>query len=179
LPPYLAGFEALINGVPAPIYSVSPGQVNVQIPYETRTGQATLIVGTPYQNVTYNFQVSAAAPGIFTLADGTISPSGSGAPGQTVTMYITGEGQVRPSLATGATPSSRTPMASLPKPQLPVIVMVGGVPATIQFIGIVNGMVGETQINFMIPPSVPVGVQPVVVTVGSASSPPANITVTQ
>ena len=179
LPPFLAGFEALINGVPAPLYYVSPGQVNVQIPYETRTGQATLIAGTPYQNVTYTFQVSAAAPGIFTQADGSISPSGSGTRGQIVTMYITGEGQVRPSLATGATPSSRTPLAQLPKPQLPVAVTVGGVPATIQFMGIVNGLVGETQINFTIPNNVPVGVQPVVVTVGSASSPPANITVTQ
>jgi uncharacterized protein (TIGR03437 family) len=179
LPPYLAGFEALINGVPAPLYYVSPGQVNVQIPYETKTGQATLIAGTPYQNVTYPFQVSAAAPGIFTLSDGTISPWGSGAAGQTVTMFITGEGQVRPSLATGATPSSRTPLAQLPKPQLPVTVTVGGLPATIQFIGIASGLVGETQINFTIPTSAPVGVQPVVVTVGSASSPPANITVTQ
>ena len=94
-------------------------------------------------------------------------------------MFITGEGQVRPSLATGATPSSRTPQAQLPKPQLPVTVTVGGFPATIQFIGIVNGMVGETRIDFTIPPNVPVGVQPVVVTVGSASSPPTNITVTQ
>ena len=179
LPPYLAGFEALINGVPAPIFSVSPGQVNIQIPYETRPGQATLIVGTPYQNVTTTFQVSAAAPGIFTLADGSISPSGSGTPGQTVTMFITGEGQVRPSLATGATPSSRTPQAQLPKPQLPVSVTVGGVPAVAQVIGIVNGMVGETRIDFTIPTDVPVGVQPVVVTVGSVSSPAANLNVTQ
>jgi uncharacterized protein (TIGR03437 family) len=179
LPPYLAGFEALINGVPAPIFSVSPGQVNVQIPYETRPGQATLVVGTPYQNVTTTFQVSAAAPGIFTLADGTISPSGIGAVGQMVTMLITGEGQVRPSLASGATPSSRTPQSQLPKPQLPVTVTVGSVPANIQVIGIVNGMVGETRIDFTIPNGVPVGVQPVVVTVGSVSSPPANLNVTQ
>ena len=32
LPQYLAGFEASINGVPAPLYYVSPNQVNVQIP---------------------------------------------------------------------------------------------------------------------------------------------------
>jgi uncharacterized protein (TIGR03437 family) len=178
LPPYLAGFEALINGVPAPLYSVSPGQVNVQIPYETQPGQATLIVGTPYQNVTYKFQVAAAAPGIFTSSDGSI-PSGSGQRGQTVTMYITGEGQVRPSLPTGSTPSSRTPLAQLPKPRLAVTVTVGGAPADIPFIGIVNGMVGITQVNFTIPDSVPIGVQPVVVTVGTAASAPANITVTQ
>ena len=178
LPPYLAGFEAIVNGVPAPLYSVSPGQVNVQIPYETQTGQATLIVGTPYQNVTYKFQVAAAAPGIFTSSDGSIT-SGSGQRGQTVTMYITGEGQVRPALATGSTPSSRTPLAQLPKPRLAVTVTVGGVPADTPFIGIVSGMVGITQVNFTIPNSVSIGVQQVVVTVGTAASAPANITVTQ
>jgi uncharacterized protein (TIGR03437 family) len=179
LPPYLAGFEATINGVPAPLYYVSPGQVNVQIPYETQTGQATLVVGTPYQNATYTFQMSAAGPGIFTSSDGSISPSGSGKPGQTVTMFITGEGRVKPSLATGGTPSSRTPLAQLPKPQLPVTVTVGGVSADIPFIGIVSGLVGVTQVNFTIPNSVPIGVQPVVVTVGAAASTPANLTVTQ
>ena len=122
LPDYLAGFEAAINGVPAPVYSVSPGQVKIQIPYETQLGQATLMVGTPYQNLTTTFQVAAAAPGIFTGADGSISPSGSGAIGQTVTMFITGEGQVRPSVPTGGTPSSRTPMGQLPKPRRPVTV---------------------------------------------------------
>jgi uncharacterized protein (TIGR03437 family) len=178
LPPYLAGFEATINGVPAPLYSVSPGQVNVQIPYETQTGQATLMVGTPYQNATYTFQVAAAAPGIFTSSDGSIT-SGSGQRGQTVTMFITGEGQVRPSVPTGGTPSSKTPLAQLPKPRLAVTVTVGGVQADMPFIGIVNGMVGITQVNFTIPNSVPIGVQQVVVTVGTAASPPANITVTQ
>jgi uncharacterized protein (TIGR03437 family) len=173
LPPYLAGFEATINGVIAPLYYVSPGQVNVQIPYETQPGQATLVAGTPYQNVTYKFQVAAAAPGIFTL------PSGSGKPGDTLTLLMTGEGQVRPSLATGRTPSSRTPLTQLPKPQLPVTLTVAGIPATIQFIGIVSGMVGVTQVNFTIPDAAPTGVQQVVVTVGSAASPPANITVTQ
>jgi uncharacterized protein (TIGR03437 family) len=179
LPPYLAGFEATINGVPAPLYYVSPGQVNVQIPYETKTGRATLVVGTPYQNATYNFQVVAAGPGIFTASDGSISPSSTGKAGQTVTMFMTGEGQVRPALATGDTPSPRTQLAQLPKPQLPVTVTVGGVPATIPFIGIVSGLVGVTQINFTIPNGVPTGVQPVVVTVGTAASPPANINVTQ
>jgi uncharacterized protein (TIGR03437 family) len=70
-------------------------------------------------------------------------------------------------------------LAQLPKPRLAVTVTVGGAPADIPFIGIVNGMVGITQVNFTIPDSVPIGVQPVVVTVGTAASAPANITVTQ
>ena len=177
LPNYLAGFEATINGVQAPLYYVAPNQVNLQIPYETRPGRATLVVGNPYQNVTSTFQVAASGPGIFAAADGSISPSNTGSPGQTVTLFITGEGQVTPTLATGATPSAKTQPAQLPKPRLALSVTVGGVPATVQFFGIPNGLVGVTQVNFTVPDTAPVGQQPVVVTVGTASSAPANINV--
>jgi uncharacterized protein (TIGR03437 family) len=177
LPGYLAGFEALINGVPAPLYYVSPNQVNIQIPYETQTGRATLTLGNPFENVNYNFRVAAAGPGIFTFQDGSVNPSRNGSVGQIVTMFMTGDGQVSPSLSTGNSPSANTPLARLPKPQLPVTVTVGGVPATVNFIGIPSGLVGVTQINFTIPQGVASGVQPVVVTVGTASSQAANLTV--
>ncbi len=121
LPQYLAGFEATVNGVTAPLYYVSPNQVNLQIPYETNPGPATLVVGNPYANLTYNFQVSAAAPGIFTFQNGGINPFPSAAVGQMVTLYITGDGQVTPSLATGSTPSPHTQMGNLPKPRQAVI----------------------------------------------------------
>jgi uncharacterized protein (TIGR03437 family) len=178
LPQYLAGFEATINGVSAPLYYVSPGQVNLQIPYETQPGTATLAVGNPDQNASYTFLVAASAPAIFILPDGSINPSNSAGRGQIATMFITGEGQVRPALATGTTPSPRTRLSDLPQPQLPVTVTVGSMPATIQFIGIPSGLVGVTQINFAVPESAPLGTQPVVVTVGTAASPPANLTVT-
>jgi uncharacterized protein (TIGR03437 family) len=179
LPQYLAGFEAMINGVVAPLYYVSPNQVNVQIPYETNPGPATLIVGNPYANLTYNFTVSAAAPGIFTFQNGSINPFPSATRGQTVTLYVTGEGQVAPSLATGATPADRTETGSLPKPRLPVTVTVGGAAATIQFIGIPSGLVGVTQINYTVPSAIATGVQPVIVTVGGVASPAASLTITQ
>ena len=82
LPQYLAGFEATINGVTAPIYYASPTQVNVQIPYETQSGRATLVIWNPYTSVTYRFQVAASAPGIFTFSDGTINPYRSASRGQ-------------------------------------------------------------------------------------------------
>jgi uncharacterized protein (TIGR03437 family) len=179
LPQYLAGFEATINGVTAPLYYVSPNQVNVQIPYATNAGRATLIVGNPYASLSYAFQVSAAAPGIFTFQNGSINPIGSAAHGQTVTLFITGEGQVTPSLATGTTPSPHTQTGDLPKPVLPYSVTVGGVAATIDFIGIPSGLVGVTQINYTVPNGISTGVQRVVVTVGSAASPAATLNVTQ
>jgi uncharacterized protein (TIGR03437 family) len=178
LPQYLAGFSATINGVTAPIYYVSPSQVNVQIPYETRPGTATLVVWTPYDSATYRFNVSAAAPGIFTFSDGSINPYRTASRSAEIAMYITGEGGVTPALATGATPAAQ---ATIPSPRLPVSVTVGGVavlPSNVEFTGIPSGLVGVTQINFTVPSTVPVGMQQVVVTIGGVSSPPASLLVT-
>jgi uncharacterized protein (TIGR03437 family) len=84
-----------------------------------------------------------------------------------------------PNLQDGFTPDPTTPVSQLPKPLLPSSVTIGGQNATIAFIGIPSGLVGVTQVNFTVPASTPVGVQPVVVTIGKGSSPPVNITVTQ
>jgi uncharacterized protein (TIGR03437 family) len=174
---YLAGFEAWVNDVPAPLYYVSPNQVNLQIPYETTPGRATLTLGNPFENSKpFSFRVAAAAPGIFTLADGRITPTSSGSVGQAVTLFMTGDGQVSPALKTGNSPSFTTP-----QPQQAVTITVGGVPVVQQgtdyFIGIPRGLVGVTQVNFKIPDGVAKGLQPVVVSVGGVPSNTAYITV--
>ena len=84
----------------------------------------------------------------------TAAPFSSAARGQTTTIYITGEGQVSPTLADGATPAAGTPAAT-PKPKLPVTLTVGGQNATIGFIGIPSGLVGVTQINYEVPTTTP------------------------
>ncbi len=179
LPQYLAGFEASVNGVPTPLYYVSPNQVNLQIPYETQTGNATLVVGNPYANSNnYTIQIAAVAPGIFMTNGAPAAPFSSAAAGQVTTLFITGDGQISPSVADGAAPASGTPLDQLPKPNLPVTVTVGGQKANIEFIGVPAGLVGVTQINYQVPANTPSGVQPVVVSVAGVSSPPANLTVT-
>jgi uncharacterized protein (TIGR03437 family) len=187
LPEYMAGVEAwvnygpgLANMAPAPLMYVSPGQVNLQIPYEVPAGPAQLWVGNPYQNVSYNFTVANAAPGIFSYAtDGAASPIGSQSAraGDTVAIYITGEGQVQPTVADGTPPS----LGVVPTPQQAVSITVGGMPVAQPFayIGIPYWSVGVTQIDFKIPAGVAPGQQPVVVTVGSTASLPANITITE
>jgi uncharacterized protein (TIGR03437 family) len=179
LPQYLQGFEATVNGVTASLYYVSPNQVNLQIPYETQPGDATLTVGNPYVNFNYTLSVTPAAPGIF-MSNGFVSaPFSSAGRGTVTTLFITGEGQVSPSLADGASPSSTTPVSQLPKPKLPVKMTVANEPATIEFIGIPSGLVGVTQINYEVPADAPLGPQPVVVTVGGVASQTVQLTVTQ
>ena len=83
-----------------------------------------------------------------------------------------------PSIATGSAPSAATTPAGLPVPVQAVKVTVAGVPASIQFIGIPNGLAGVTQINYQVPSGIGLGMQPVVVSVGGVSSAPAILTVT-
>jgi uncharacterized protein (TIGR03437 family) len=180
LPLTLAGSSATINGVPAPYYSASPSFANVQIPYETVPGNAILtITGIFGQTFNYAFKVQPAAPGIFVDSkNGAPVPFETASPGQEVALYITGDGYLNPPLATGASPAPDTPTASLPQPVLAARVTVGGNPAQIAFIGVVPGLAGATQINYVIPANTPAGPQPVVVTVGGVASPPANIVIT-
>ncbi len=178
LPVFIGGISAYVNGVPAPLYYVSPGQLNVQIPYETQPGSATLEVDTPYQIATTQFQVAKTAPGIFVFGDGSINPNNSGGRGQVYIMFITGDGQVTPSVKTGSTPSTTN---AIPKPVAAVTLSIGGVDATfgILFIGVPSWSVGVTQINFTVPVSVAIGTQQVIVTVGGVASAPAQFNVTQ
>lgn len=179
LPGQLSGVSATINGVTAPLYYVSPGQLNIQIPYATAVNaNALLTVSTNGQNTSASFRIAAAAPGIFTNAAGAPVPSTSATRGQVATLYITGEGLVSPAIATGSAPASGTPIANLPKPQQAVSVTVGGVGALVQFAGIPAGLVGVSQINYQIPSGVALGPQAVVVTVGGVSSQAATLTVT-
>jgi uncharacterized protein (TIGR03437 family) len=179
LPLTLAGVSASVNGVPAPLYFVSPGQINLQVPYETGAGTAVLGVNNNGTVTALTFPVSAAAPGMFTDPNhpGALVPYSTGKRGDTLLAFITGEGLVSPVLATGASPFVATPLDLLPQPLLPVAVTVGGVPARIAFAGIPPGLAGATQINFVVPDSAPLGVQPVVVTVGGVASPPGSVTI--
>jgi uncharacterized protein (TIGR03437 family) len=175
---FMGDVSATINGLAAPLYYVSPGQLDIQIPYEIPAGKATLTVNSLGQAASFSFTVGAAAPGIFMAQDGTLIPSASGARGDILSLFITGQGAVSPSIATGAAPSIGTRISQLPAPTLSVNVTVGGALAPLTFVGIPPALVGVTQINFQIPPDAPLGPQPVVVTVGEVHSAPVTLTVT-
>jgi uncharacterized protein (TIGR03437 family) len=124
-----------------------------------------------------SFTLSAVAPAIFTDAARAVVPTANAAPGQLITIFITGQGAVTPTVATGAAPPSGTSLANLPAPVQSAGVKVGRATATIQFIGIPPGLVGVTQINFKVPDGLAAGPQPVIVSIGGIDSPPATLTV--
>jgi uncharacterized protein (TIGR03437 family) len=179
LPLSLAGVAATVNGVAAPLYYVSSGQLNIQIPYDVPTGStATLTVNNNGQVTTESIPIASVAPGIFTDQSGVVVPFGSASRGQVITLFVTGTGAVSPGVATGAAPSLATALQNLPKPAQNVTVTVGGIPANIQFVGIPYGLVGVTQVNYQVPSNVNIGSQPVVVAVGNVQSAPVTLHIT-
>src|ERR1019366_7400234 len=117
-PPYplsLNGVSVLINNKPAPLYFVSPGQLNVLVPFATTGPTATIVVQNSNVNSnTVTVPVAATAPGIYTLhqsgsAGGPLRPANYSivnAPnppigGETVLIYLPGLGTVTPAIADG------------------------------------------------------------------------------
>ncbi len=179
LPFTMNGVAATINGVAAPLYYVSAGQINLQIPYETAANSnALLSVNNNGKVATKSFAVGSTAPGIFVDQNKAPVPSTSAARGQTITLFITGAGVLTPQLATGAAPSAQTALANLPRPAQNASVTVAGINAPIAFIGDTPGLVGVVQINYQVPANVPTGTQPVVVSIGGVASQSALLTVT-
>ena len=181
LPTTLAGVTLRINGVPAPIYYVSPTQVSAQIPYETAPGAGTAVLtvgGSSLPAVT--FTVQAVSPGIFidpanwALAQDangvSISPTRPAPAGSYVVVYGTGQGSVDNPVPTGAP----APLSPLSRMTSPVTATVGGQSAEVFFAGLTPTLVGVFQINLRIP-LLPPGDYPLVITIGGAQSNSAQI----
>jgi len=162
------GLSVTVNGVAAPILYVSPGLINVQVPYSVGAGPAVVGVNNHGRIAGFPFQIDASAPGIFAAA--TVSAPAGG----TAAVLITGAGDVSPSFASAFAAPPSTTLSSPPQPILPVSVTVGGVAAKVQSEVLVG--TGVVQVSFVAPASMS-GTQPVVVTVGSASSAPVNLTI--
>lgn len=172
----MAGVSATVNGWPAPLLYASPTQLNVQVPFEAGAGPAVLSVNNNGQVAGYMFQVAPSAPGILSDGKGGILGATSVKPGGYSSLYFTGAGDVTTALPTGIPVPTGT-RSGFPVPYLPVNVTVGTTPALTQFLGVTPGVIGLTQINFVVPPGTTAGSQPVTVTVNGVTSLPANLTV--
>jgi uncharacterized protein (TIGR03437 family) len=123
------------------------------------------------------FQIAPGAPGVFTDADGALSPQKEIQTGATASLLLTGGGEVSLSLPTGFATSPTSSPASGPKPLLPLSVTIGGVPAFVQTAAVAPGQVGVLQVNFIAAENTPEGDQPLVVTVGGMASKPVGVVV--
>jgi uncharacterized protein (TIGR03437 family) len=169
----LAGTSVLIGGVQAPLFFVSAGQVNAQVPFELAGGQ-------PYQVIVNNngalstpnsIEVSSVTPGVAELpsgaanaqhvADGSaITEASPAKPGEYIVLYSAGMGATTVPVASGAA-SPSNPLASTQT--LPTVTL-NGEAVTVIFSGLTPGLAGLYQVDLQIPADAPNGDLTMVVT---------------
>lgn len=194
----LSNVTLTIGGENAPLLYVSANQVTAQVPYECSAG-ANAVVLTNGTNPPANSTVTVAstAPGIFSAngsgageaaaintsaSTGAVTLNSTTNPahiGDTVTLFLTGEGDYNPSLLAGATNTNTgfiIPVTTSPLPQMSPTptVQIGGVDASagVSYAGVVPGsIIGVFQINVAVPTGSSTGATvPVAISIGGNST---------
>jgi uncharacterized protein (TIGR03437 family) len=184
-PTSLGGVGVLVNGVAAPVYYVTPGQIDFQVPWGTPvTGTVSVAVTlNGGSSNLVNVAVGTAAPGLFVLASGQAAvenpdysindPSNPAKVGTTIFAYLTGSGPVSPA-ATNGVPA---PLSSLVYATASYSATIGGLPATVSFAGLAPGFIGLVQMNIVVPATLAPGSYLLSVTIDGQTSNAAPITV--
>jgi trimeric autotransporter adhesin len=162
LPDTLAGLTLQFDtGRNAPLFAVSPGQVNFQIPWEL-AGHSPVLLSPTFGGRTgfpESLLLATYAPGIFRMNFSTgqgaivdanyrlVDATNPAAPGDIVIIFCTGLGPVANQPPTGSPALFDVLSPTLATPQ----VNIGGVPATVLFSGLAPGSVGEYQVNVIVP----------------------------
>ncbi|OFV96887.1 MAG: hypothetical protein A3H28_10955 [Acidobacteria bacterium RIFCSPLOWO2_02_FULL_61_28] len=181
LPTSMGGVSVKVGDRFAPLFFVSPTQINAMIPFEITGASAdiTVVTGPNAAGNTVTASLSPTAPGIFFVnlegrqqgailngSDNTLTvPAGSplghpARPGEVVVIFASGLGPVSPVLPSGLAAGAGG--TTIPTLTTPPRVLIGGQQATIQFAGLAPGFVGLYQVNAVVPsntaanPAVPV-----------------------
>jgi astacin len=183
----LAETRVLFDGIAAPLIYVSANQISAVVPYAV-AGKTSTRMSVIYNGVSSNpliLPVIESVPALFTFdssgkgpaallnQNGSVNTQSNPAQrGSTVVLYGTGEGQTGPDGVDG-----KPAVAPLPKPVLPVKVLIAGREAIVSYAGGAPGLTaGVIQVNVRIPDDSPTGAVPVSLVVGTKSS-PANVSI--
>jgi uncharacterized protein (TIGR03437 family) len=176
LPTELSGTKVLINGVAAPLYFVSGGQVNFQVPYGTPSGQGTLqIMRDGQMGNTTSVRVDGFSAGLFRIGIGEYGaiqnasrenkfpiPTAIGQqrglstvparPGDVLVIFATGLGPLDNTVQSGAAAPSSPLARAVVVPKVNFGSSFAGPLATPVFVGLAPGFVGLFQVNVVVPP---------------------------
>jgi uncharacterized protein (TIGR03437 family) len=167
----LDNVQVTVNGLYAPVYAVSPTQVNAVVPYGITGSTATFVViNDTNSSNSVTVPLAPTSAGVFSmssngLGDGAIrhnadasivNQASPAVPAEFVQVYLTGLGSVNPAVADGAAAPTKT-FANV---TLPAAVYIGGVKiSNIQFQGLSPGMASLYQLNIQIPTNLAPGPQ--------------------
>jgi uncharacterized protein (TIGR03437 family) len=182
MPVMLAGVRVFVAGIAAPLYYVSPKQINFVIPSSIYPGEMDLFLsregtGGPHVSIT----VRDVGPGLYqwepgmiasTHADGSVITSGHPArAGEVVVLYGTGLGRTDPDVVSGQISMAAAQIVSLSGLRL----LVAGTAvqaASLYYAGVTPGIPGLYQINVKLPAQMPPDPE-IRVSIGGQTSPAA------
>ena len=182
LPTVLAGtgVRVFVGNIPAVVYFVSPGQVNVLVPNNLRPGSFHLqLTRDGRAGPAIRITLRPAAPALFPLdpttavatrADGSlVSWEQPAKPGEMVVLYATGLGPTNPNPPYGQVPHTAALIERLD--ELEVLLNGTAVEtARIAYAGQTPGFAGLYQINLLLPDDAPPNPE-IRIAVGDDSSP--------
>jgi len=189
----LGNLSFQFGGTAAPLFFVSGGQANVQVPWEVAQQSSTTITPMLFSSTGTAQSVTVAqfAPAIFTqnaqgtgagaILDQNYKPINAANPAvagtTTILIYCTGLGAVTSNQpATGAPASTNS--NNLAHTSTTPTVTIGGLTANVTFSGLAPGYVGLYQVNAEVPAGVASGAAvPVVVSMGTVNSNTVTIAV--
>ena len=163
LPTIVSGTKVLIGGVASPLFYVSSGQINAQVPFELTPGKQYQVIVSANGALTApeTIQLNAGTPATLQFTSGLIvaqhqdgslildtSPA---KPGELIVFYMTGLGATDIDVPSGQ-PAPADPPARVK--DVPVVTLNGN-PVTPLFAGLTPGLVGLYQLNIQVPQAWP------------------------
>ena len=169
----MADVSVSVNGMPAPLFFVSPGQINIQVPWNVLpdaadNGVATVVVSRgQLKSIARSVNIASVSPAIFTVgpdgvgnaiainSDGSIAAPVGSIPGllthpagigQPLVILASGLGSVTPVDADGANSVDQL-RSTVHIPD----VLVGGQPAQLLFSGLSPSFTAVNQVNAVVP----------------------------
>ena len=182
------GTQMLVGGLAAPLYYLSSGQLNAQLPAELAPNQQYMAVVSANGALTLPIQLDFVPlqPGVAAYTTGyviaqhanytLITSSSPAKPGEVILIYLLGMGPTNPPVASGAAAPSSEPLARVTAQP---VVTVGGQAASVAFAGLTPGDAGLYQIDFTVPPGASSGDLDLIVTQNGVASNTTKLPVAQ
>lgn len=162
LPDKMAGTSVWLGNRQLPLYFVSPGQVNAQLPFDLLPGEdaAVAVKSVNFESIPVPLRIAPAAP---VLVAGQRS-------GNTLVLYGAGLGVVNGPILAGEAAGVNATIRTAAEPE----VTVNGVPAQVTFSGLAPLLVGVYQVIVGIPTGLGENIE-VILTMGNARSNPLRL----
>ena len=187
LPTVLGNTSVTFNGIAAPLFFVSSGQIDAQAPFELPAGTTVSIQVSRggALSAVQTANVAAVSPGIFVVNQATgaaavlhaanyslVSANSPARSGESLVIYCTGLGSLQIPVGSG----SRAPIAQPSDATINTpAVSIGGLSAKVTYSGLASGLVGLYQITAQMPAGLPAGNQSIQITVLGVASNSATI----